>query len=99
MYNALRPSVWIEDHKGVSQSGLITETLKELCVNKASWNDMERHVGVVDGVAVAFPMGAICSTSTYDNLLFESVDVDLGRQCGCIGYGLCAPTEYCTEYG
>lgn len=60
-------------------------------MNKASWNDMERHVGVVDGVAVAFPMGAIC------NLLFESVD--LGRQCGCIGYGLCAPTEYCTEYG
>lgn len=74
MYNALRPSVWIEDHKGVSQSGLITETLKELCVNKASWNDMERHDGVVDRVAVAFPMGAICSTSTYDNLLFESVD-------------------------
>lgn len=33
-------------------------------MNKASWNDMERHVGVVDGVAVAFPMGAICSTST-----------------------------------
>lgn len=57
-------------------------------MNKASWNDMERPVGVVDGVAVAFPMGAICSTSTYDNLLFESVD--LGRQCGCIGYGLCA---------
>lgn len=59
---------------------------------------MERHVGAVDGVAVAFPMGAICSTSTYDNLLKESVDWGDSTK-GDYGYGLCAPTEYCTEYG